>query len=72
MPHSLDREPHAQQDAREDECVHEPRRSEEERELHDVLRLQKQERRAHEREIDVEPHPAEHARSSAGKHDQKH
>ena len=44
----LDREQNGQEDAAEDQGVDDPRGSEQQRELHDALRLQEQERRAHE------------------------
>ena len=61
----LDGEQDREQDADEDEGVHEPRGPEEQCELHDALRFQEEERGAHQEEIDVRDHRTERTAADA-------
>ena len=53
------RRQHGEQDAAEHEGVDEPGGAEEQGELHDVLRLQEQERRSHAHQVEVRRHRAQ-------------
>ena len=66
----LDRPEHGEQDPGEHQRVHQPRGAEQERELHDVLRLEQQERRTHEEQVEVRAHlPERTTRPDAHGHD---
>ena len=67
-PLDLDGEQDRQQDPGEHEGVHEPRGSEQQREADDVLRLEQQEGRTHEEEVDGAGHPPEGTAGDAHRH----
>jgi len=64
-PSHLDGGEHGDQDPGEHERVHEPGRPEQQGEPDDVHRLEEEERRAHEEQVEVGEHPADRSRRDA-------